>query len=38
LPEGLLDVEAPLGVEEQKQQKSEADETRAAGYRRKRRK
>ena len=38
LPEGLLDLEAPLGAEEQQQQKSEADEARAAGFRRKRRK
>ncbi len=38
LPEGLLDLEAPLGAEERQQQKLEADETRAAGFRHKRRK
>ena len=31
LPEGLLDVDAPLSEEEKQQQKSEADEVRAAG-------
>ena len=31
LPEGLLDVDAPLSEQEKQQQKSEADETRAAG-------
>jgi 16S rRNA processing protein RimM len=35
LPEGLLDVEAPLSSEEKQRQKSEAEETRAAGIRRK---
>ncbi len=38
LPEGLLDLEAPLGAEEQRQQKFEAEETRVAGFRHKRRK
>ena len=37
LPEGLLELEAPLSAEEKQRQKSEADETRAAGVRRKRR-
>lgn len=37
LPEGLLELEAPLSAEEKRRQKSEADETRAAGVRRKRR-
>ena len=31
LPEGLLDVDAPLSEEEKRQQKAEADEARAAG-------
>ena len=35
LPEGLLDLEAPLSSEEKQRQKSEAEETRAAGVRRK---
>ena len=38
LPEGLLELEAPLNAEEKQRQKLEADETRAAGVRRKRRK
>jgi 16S rRNA processing protein RimM len=38
LPEGLLELEAPLDEEEKRQQKAEADEMRAAGVRRKRRK
>ena len=37
LPEGLLELEAPLTAEEKERQKSEADETRAAGVRRRRR-
>ena len=37
LPEGLLELEAPLSAEEKQRQKSEADETRAAGVRLKRR-
>ena len=36
LPEGLLDVDAPLNDDEKRQQKAEADETRAAGEQRKR--
>jgi len=36
LPEGLLELQAPLSAEEKQRQKSEADETRAAGVRRKR--
>jgi 16S rRNA processing protein RimM len=36
LPEGLLDVDAPLSEEEKQRQKSEADEARAAGEKRKR--
>jgi 16S rRNA processing protein RimM len=36
LPEGLLELQAPLNEEEKRQQKLEADETRAAGERRKR--
>ncbi len=35
LPEGLLELEAPLSAEEKQRQKSEADETRAAGVMRK---
>jgi 16S rRNA processing protein RimM len=35
LPEGLLDMDAPLSGEEKQRQKSEADEARAAGERRK---
>jgi 16S rRNA processing protein RimM len=35
LPEGLLDLQAPLSSEEKQRQKSEAEETRAAGMRRK---
>ena len=35
LPEGLLELDAPLNVEEKQRQKSEADEARAAGERRK---
>ena len=31
LPEGLLDVDAPLSEEEKRQQKAEADEARAGG-------
>jgi 16S rRNA processing protein RimM len=34
LPEGLLDVDAPLSAEEKQQQKLEADEARAAGEKR----
>ena len=37
LPEGLLDLEAPLSSEEKQRQKSEADESRAAGVRHKQR-
>jgi 16S rRNA processing protein RimM len=37
LPEGLLELEAPLSADEKRRQKSEADETRAAGVRHKRR-
>ncbi len=37
LPEGLLELESPLSTEEKQRQKPEADETRAAGVRRKRR-
>ena len=37
LPEGLLDVNAPLSDEEKQQQKAEADEAKAAGERKKRR-
>ncbi len=36
LPEGLLDLDAPLNSEEKQRQKTEADETRSAGERRKR--
>jgi len=35
LPEGLLELQAPLNVEEKARQKTEADEARAAGERRK---
>jgi 16S rRNA processing protein RimM len=35
LPEGLLDLDAPLRDDEKQRQKSEADETRSAGERRK---
>ncbi len=35
LPEGLLDLDAPLSEEEKRRQKLEADEARAAGERRK---
>ena len=38
LPEGLLALESPLSGEEKQQQKTEADESRSAGVRRKRRK
>jgi 16S rRNA processing protein RimM len=38
LPEGLLALESPLSGEEKQRQKSEADESRSAGVRRKRRK
>lgn len=38
LPEGLLELEAPLSAEEKQQQKSESDEARGAGLRRKRQK
>jgi 16S rRNA processing protein RimM len=38
LPEGLLELEAPLSGEEKQRQKLEAGETRAAGVRSKRRK
>lgn len=34
LPEGLLELESPLSDEEKQRQKSEADEVRAAGVRR----
>ena len=37
LPEGLLELQAPLNAEEKRRQKSEADEARAAGERKKRR-
>ena len=36
LPEGLLDLDAPLSDEEKQRQKREADEARAAGERKKR--
>ena len=36
LPEGLLELQAPLSAEEKQRQKSEADEARAAGERKKR--
>ena len=35
VPEGLLEVDQPLSAEEKQRQKSEADEARAAGERRK---
>ena len=35
LPEGLLELESPLSDEEKRQQKSEADEARAAGEQKK---
>jgi 16S rRNA processing protein RimM len=35
LPEGLLELQAPLNVEEKARQKTEADQARAAGERRK---
>ena len=35
LPEGLLEAQAPLSAEEKQRQKTEADEARAAGERRK---
>ena len=35
LPEGLLELQSPLSDEEKQRQKPEADETRAAGERRK---
>jgi 16S rRNA processing protein RimM len=38
LPEGLLALESPLSGEEKQRQKSEADESKSAGVRRKRRK
>ena len=38
LPEGLLELDSALTADEKQRQKSEADETRAAGMRRKRRK
>ena len=37
LPEGLLELQAPLSGEEKQRQKPEADEARAAGERKKRR-
>lgn len=37
LPEGLLDLDAPLSNDEKRRQKSEADEARWAGERRKKR-
>ena len=37
LPEGLLELQAPLSSDEKQQQKFEADEARAAGERKKRR-
>ena len=36
LPQGMLELDAPLSRDERDRQKSEADETRAAGERRKR--
>ena len=36
LPEGLLEVQAPLSADEKQRQKREADEARAAGERKKR--
>jgi len=38
LPEGLLELEAPLSGDEKQRQKAEADATRAAGMTRRRRK
>ncbi len=38
LPQGLLALESPLGGDEKQRQKTEADEARSAGVRRKRRK
>ena len=38
LPEGLLELDAPLSEEEKQRQKGEAEEARKAGVRRKRRK
>jgi len=38
LPEGLLELQAPLSGEEKRRQKSEADDARSAGVRGKRRK
>ena len=35
LPEGLLELDAPLSEEEKQRQKTEADEARAAGERKK---
>lgn len=35
VPEGLLELDSPLSMEEKQRQKSEADEARAAGERRK---
>jgi 16S rRNA processing protein RimM len=35
LPEGLLDLDAPLSDDEKRRQKLEADEVRAAGERQK---
>ena len=35
LPEGLLDLDAPLSDDEKQRQKTEADEARSAGERRK---
>ena len=36
LPEGLLELQNPLNAEEKQRQKSEADEARVAGERKKR--
>jgi hypothetical protein len=36
LPEGLLDLDAPLSEEEKQRQQAEADEVRSAGERHKR--
>ncbi len=36
LPEGLLELQSPLNADEKRRQKSEADEARAAGERKKR--
>ena len=38
LPEGLLALDSPLSGEEKRQQKTEGEEARSAGVRRKRRK